>query len=104
MKVAITSSWSMGLKSSVLVVIKHSYMLPLQRSVEERIMEMVQQRKQGGCARDPSSSRGDPYAYMDWASGSARNQVSSRLAGLAFLLAVCLPSSDEEKKRIHLSA
>ena len=65
------------------VVIEHCFVLPLQGSVEERIMEMVQQRKEGGRARDPSSSRENPWAYMDQPSGSARNQVCSCFAGLA---------------------
>lgn len=46
-----------------------------QGSVEERIMEMVQQRKEGLRSQEPSTSRGLTWADLGQPAGSDRNQV-----------------------------
>ncbi len=52
-----------------------AWLCELQGSVEERIMEMVQQRKEGARSQEPSTSRGLTWADLGQPSGSDRNQV-----------------------------
>ncbi|KAL0020479.1 hypothetical protein WJX77_009137 [Trebouxia sp. C0004] len=70
---AVGRAWRMGQQREVTV--KKFF---VKGSVEERIMQMVQQRKEGSKSQEPSTSGGLTWADLGQVRGSNRNQVKAQ--------------------------